>query len=97
MALKAAGITDITAVDLFDIRLNKALEVGATRVINTKDKDTAAEVLKYYDNIGPDYVLKQREAAIRRKPPYISAKRRNHHAGRQCGGRNLPESSENVR
>ena len=57
MALKAAGITDITAVDLFDIRLNKALEVGATRVINTKDKDTAAEVLKYYDNIGPDYVF----------------------------------------
>ena len=57
MALKAAGVTDITAVDLFDIRLNKAREVGATRVINTKDKDSVAEILKYYDGIGPDYVF----------------------------------------
>lgn len=57
MALKAAGITDITAVDLFDIRLRKALEVGATRVINTSDKDTVAEVLKYYNGIGPDFVF----------------------------------------
>ena len=56
MALKAAGVTDITAVDLYDIRLEKALEVGATRVINTKDKDSVKEVLKYYDGIGPDYV-----------------------------------------
>lgn len=57
MALKAAGVTDITAVDLFDIRLDKALELGATRVINTKDKDTVAEVLKYFDGIGPEYVF----------------------------------------
>jgi len=57
MALKAAGVTDITAVDLFDIRLNKALEVGATRVINTSDKDAVAEVLKCFDGIGPDYVF----------------------------------------
>lgn len=57
MALKAAGVTDITAVDLFDIRLNKALELGATRAINTKDRDSVAEVLKYYDGIGPDFVF----------------------------------------
>lgn len=57
MALKAAGVTDITAVDLFDIRLEKALEVGATRTINTKDKDTVAEVLKLYEGTGPDYVF----------------------------------------
>ena len=57
MSLKAAGITDITAVDLYDIRLEKALEVGATRVINTTDKDSVAEVLKYYDGIGPDFVF----------------------------------------
>ncbi|WP_196037597.1 NAD(P)-dependent alcohol dehydrogenase [Anaerotruncus colihominis] len=57
MSLKAAGITDITAVDLYDIRLEKALEVGATRAINTAGKDTVAEVLKYYDGIGPDFVF----------------------------------------
>lgn len=57
MALKAAGVTDITAVDLFDIRLNKALEVGATRVINTAGKDSVEEVLKCYEGIGPDFVF----------------------------------------
>lgn len=57
MALKAAGITDITAVDLFDIRLEKAKELGAARTINTKDKDSVAEILKYYDGIGPDFVF----------------------------------------
>lgn len=57
MSLKAAGVTDITAVDLYDIRLKKALELGATRAINTKDKDAVAEILKYYDGIGPDYVF----------------------------------------
>ena len=57
MALKAAGVTDITAVDLFDIRLDKALQLGASRVINTKDKDSVSEILKYYGGIGPDYVF----------------------------------------
>lgn len=57
MALKAAGITDITAVDLFDIRLNKALEVGATRVVNTMDKDAVKEVLAAVGGNGPDFVF----------------------------------------
>lgn len=57
MALKAAGVTDITAVDLFDIRLKKALELGATRVINTTDKDSVKEVLNCHGGIGPDYVF----------------------------------------
>lgn len=57
MALKAAGITDITAVDLFDIRLNKALELGAARAVNTSGKDAVQEVLKYYEGTGPDFVF----------------------------------------
>lgn len=57
MALKAAGVTDITAVDLFDIRLEKALELGAARAVNTTGRDAVAEVLKYYDGIGPDFVF----------------------------------------
>ncbi len=57
MSLKAAGITDITAVDLFDIRLNKALELGATRAVNTSGKDAVKEILQYYDGIGPDFVF----------------------------------------
>lgn len=57
MSLKAAGVTDITAVDVFDIRLEKALEAGASRVINTRDIDAVTEILKYYDGIGPDFVF----------------------------------------
>lgn len=57
MSLKAAGVTDITAIDLFDIRLDKALEVGATRVINSSNVDAVAEVKKYYDGIGPDFIF----------------------------------------
>lgn len=57
MCLKAFGITDITAVDLFDIRLNKALEVGATRAVNTMDKDAVQEVLAAVGPKGADYVF----------------------------------------
>ncbi len=56
MALKAAGVTDITVCDLFDIRLQKALEVGAARVINSGEVDPIAEVLKCTGGIGADYV-----------------------------------------
>lgn len=57
MCLKAFGVTDITAVDLFDIRLNKALEVGATRAVNTMDKDAVKEVLAAVGEKGADYVF----------------------------------------
>lgn len=57
MSLKAAGITNITAVDIFDIRLEKAKELGAARVINTTDKDVVAEILKYDNGVGSDFVF----------------------------------------
>ena len=34
MSLKARGVTEIYAADVLDKRLEKALEVGATRVFN---------------------------------------------------------------
>ena len=75
MSLKAAGVTDITAVDLYDIRLKKALELGATRAINTKDKDAVAEILKYYDGIGPDYVFETAGSRYTAESLFIFAKR----------------------
>ncbi len=39
MALKARGVSEIYAVDVLDKRLEKAKEVGATRVFNSKKED----------------------------------------------------------
>ena len=39
MALKAQGVTDVYVVDIMKKRLDKALELGATGVINSKDED----------------------------------------------------------
>ncbi len=39
MALKAEGVTDVYVVDIMQKRLDKALELGATGVINSKEED----------------------------------------------------------
>lgn len=38
-AVKAAGASDITITDINEMRLNKAAEMGATRVINVREED----------------------------------------------------------
>lgn len=42
MALKARGVSEIYAVDVMEKRLEKAKEVGATRVFNGKEEDIVA-------------------------------------------------------
>lgn len=54
MALKAMGVTRIIAVDVEQKRLEKALELGATDIINGKEKDTIAEILRLTDGKGSD-------------------------------------------
>lgn len=57
MALKAMGVTKIIAVDVMEKRLNKALELAATDVINGKEQDTVAEVMKLTGGMGADLVI----------------------------------------
>ncbi len=57
MALKAMGVTKIIAVDIQQKRLDKALELAATDVINGREKDTVEEVLRLTDGLGPDLVI----------------------------------------
>jgi L-iditol 2-dehydrogenase len=57
LSLRARGVTDITVVDLFANRLDKANELGATRVINAHGSDPAAEVRSAFRDLGPDYVF----------------------------------------
>lgn len=57
MALKAMGVTRIIAVDIMKKRLDKALELGATDVVNGKEQDTVAEIMRLTNNLGPDLVI----------------------------------------
>ncbi|WP_053221374.1 zinc-binding dehydrogenase [Pseudomonas weihenstephanensis] len=56
MAAKAAGATTIIAVDVVQSRLDLALELGATHVINSKETD-AVEATSEITNGGVEYAL----------------------------------------
>ena len=46
MALKAEGVSKVYVVDVMQKRLDKALELGADGVINSKDEDAVEAVMK---------------------------------------------------
>lgn len=48
MAAKAAGATNIVAVDLFDERLELALKVGATHTINSNNENPVEKIRELY-------------------------------------------------
>lgn len=57
LALKEHGIQDITVVDLVESRLEKAKELGATRVINGGRADTVETVLRQTGGEGANLIL----------------------------------------
>lgn len=57
MACKARGAGKVIVCDLFDKRLEKALELGADAVINASDEDVAARVLELTDGKNADVVF----------------------------------------
>lgn len=57
MALKALGVTEVYVVDIMEKRLEKALELGATEIINGKNQNTVEEVLKLTEGRGCDLVI----------------------------------------
>lgn len=54
LALKAMGLTEIYVVDIMQKRLDKALELGATGIINAKQVDALEEVMKLTKGKGCD-------------------------------------------
>lgn len=64
MALKAMGVSNIIVVDIMQKRLDKAVELGATAVINGREKDTVEEVLIMTDGKGADLVIEASGAEI---------------------------------
>jgi len=57
MALKAMGVMNVYVVDIMDKRLEKALELGATDVINGSKTDAVKAVLEYTNGAGCDLVV----------------------------------------
>jgi aryl-alcohol dehydrogenase len=57
MAARVAGCSKVIAVDIVPERLELALEIGATHVINSKDVDLTAEIMRLTDGKGADYVV----------------------------------------
>ena len=57
MALKARGVSEVYVVDIMEKRLEKALELGATGVINGAKDDVLERVKELTDGAGMDLVI----------------------------------------
>ncbi len=57
MALKALGVDDVYVVDVMQKRLDKALELGATAVINGAQEDAVARIKELTGGRGVDIAL----------------------------------------
>ena len=57
MALKARGVSEVYMVDIMEKRLEKALELGATGVINGAREDVLERVKELTDGAGMDLVI----------------------------------------
>ncbi|MGF0032231.1 NAD(P)-dependent alcohol dehydrogenase [Bariatricus sp. SGI.154] len=57
MALKARGVSEVYVVDIMEKRLEKALELGATGVINGAKEDVLERVKELTDGTGMDLVI----------------------------------------
>lgn len=75
LALRAMGLSKITVVDLFDIRLDKARELGAWATVNARETDAIAEVIRLHDGIGPDLVFETAGSTVTAAQSISMAKR----------------------
>lgn len=57
LASKAMGASKIIVVDILQNRLEKALEIGATHVINAKNEDAIKKIMEITNNKGAEVVI----------------------------------------
>lgn len=57
MALKAEGVSHVYVVDVMQKRLDKAIELGADGIINSKNEDAIEAVLRLNNKSGCDLVI----------------------------------------
>lgn len=57
MALKARGVSEVYVVDIMEKRLEKAMELGATGVINAAKEDVVAKLMELTNGAGMDLAI----------------------------------------
>lgn len=57
LALKARGVSKIYVIDIVDKRLEKAMELGATGIINAKHQDPVKEIMAITEGKGCDLFI----------------------------------------
>jgi L-iditol 2-dehydrogenase len=57
MALRAMGVSRVYVVDIMPKRLEKALQLGATGIINAKEKDTVKAIMELTGGAGCDLAI----------------------------------------
>jgi L-iditol 2-dehydrogenase len=75
LACKAYGATDITVVDVMPKRLEYAMKLGATRVINAKEEDAVAKIDEITGGKGVDVVIETAGSKITIKQTAYLVKR----------------------
>jgi L-iditol 2-dehydrogenase len=75
MACKAMGVNEVIVVDIMDKRLDKALELGATHVINATKEDVLEKVKEFTDGKGVDLTFETSGAQIAANQAIFASKR----------------------
>lgn len=57
MSLKARGVSEVYVIDIMQKRLDKAMELGADGVINSKEEDVAARLQELTEGKGIDLII----------------------------------------
>ena len=73
MALKARGVQEVYVVDVMDKRLDKALELGATAVINGKREDVVARLNELTGGMGTDLAIDTAGSEITARQAILAA------------------------
>ena len=75
MALKARGVSAVYVVDVMDTRLEKAMELGATGVINGAKEDVVAKVKELTGGRGTDVVIETAGAEVTSRQAILMARK----------------------
>ena len=95
MALKARGVSEVYVVDIMEKRLDKALELGATGVINGAKEDVLDRVKELTDGAGMDLVIETAGTEITTRQAIHMAKKGSNIVlvgYSKCGEMTLPMS-----
>ncbi len=57
MSLLARGVKEVYIVDLIDLRLEKAVDIGAKKALNAKEVNVVEEIMNLTNNEGVDIVI----------------------------------------